>query len=92
MTKYTRRLKERKEKDGKNIEFKVECNTVLPLGLKKGKKIIKRSTQDIIKDINSGNYDYYVSETKTKVHVVGDYLRSSMNESNSDNIDSLPIY
>lgn len=86
MTKYTRKLKERKEKDGKNIEFKVERN------IEKGKDIIKRSTQDIIKDINSGNYDYYVSETKTKVHVVEDYLRSSMNESNSDNIDNLPTY
>lgn len=93
MGKYVRRLKERKEKDGKNIEFKVE-RTIKKNG-KDEKEIIKETETEIINNINSGDYTYYVGTSNTIVEVVDDepkYLRSSLNESKGDNIDSLPTY
>lgn len=87
MSKFERILKGRKEKDGKDIEFKVE-KTI-------SNDIIKETTEKIISNIESNNYVYYVGNPKTLVEVVNDnpkYLRSMLNESKSDNIDNLPIY
>ena len=84
---YQRTLKERKEVDGNNIEFKVERNVV-------NEKFIIESEETIIKNIESGDFDYYVGKS-TLVEVVDSdpkYIRSSLNESTSDNINDLPTY
>jgi len=93
MSKYERKLKERKEKDGKNIEFKVERNVAI--NNKTEKEIIKETVEKIITNIESNDYTYYVGNSKTLIEVVKanpKYLRSVLNESEGDNIDNLPTY
>ena len=86
----TRRLKERKEEDGANIEFKVQRT------LENKTKVIKETTEKIVENIESGDYKYLVDDSKTEVEVVdgdsGKYLRSKPNDDKTDNIDDLPTY
>ena len=84
---YKRILKERKEENDKNTEFKVERITG------KGKEIITESVDNIITNIESGVYKYYIDDSK--IEIIDDkpkYLRSSSNDNKSDNIDNLPKY
>lgn len=93
MSKFVRRLKEKKEVDGKNIEFKVE--RTITKDTKIVTEIITESESSIITNIESKDYTYYVGNSETLVEVVNDnpkYIRSVLNESKGDNIDSLPTY
>lgn len=93
MEKIVRRLKKRKVLDGKNIEFKVE-RKIKNMFNEQTDTIIE-SLARIIKNIESDDYIYYVGDSNNVVEVINDepkYLRSQLNESKDDNIDSLPTY
>lgn len=89
-----RRLKKRKEFEGKNIEFKVEKknNGMLNSHI----DLIIESADTICKNIESGDYRYYVGNTHKVVEVVNGELKcvgwAQANESKCDYIDTLPTY
>lgn len=94
MKKKCKRLIKRKVVDGKNVEFRVK--TKIKGILNYHIDIDYESSSTIIKNIESGEYIYYLRNTHKIVEVINGELKSigwaQANESKVDYINTLPIY